>query len=286
MSERFKDFSDSAPRPRSHAKRGAADARKNIALVVLALLVLGMGVMLYKQMSMQTTGAASDAKGVMAGTEQTLPEPAPSAEDSLAALAEPRADAQPIQNTMKAEAAPPQTPTAEAEAEPEADRDGVVSGDIGNTPGQTPGQTPGKPSGLPQPEPVQPAPERQAKPEPKPPQKPAAKTPEPRAAAGGAVNSVRVAGEDGGVVMLVSASAPLGRYRYFSLSGPPRVALDLYGDWQAKADPQVEANPLVKSVRLGGHKEYLRLVLDLKTDEAAPFTVERRGDRQLALVFK
>ncbi len=52
-------------------------------------------------------------------------------------------------------------------------------------------------------------------------------------------------------------------YNAFRLTSPERLVLDLEGAWQLRA-PGVPANDLVSNVRIGDHKDGKRIVIDLK----------------------
>ncbi|MFP4308439.1 MAG: AMIN domain-containing protein [Desulfococcaceae bacterium] len=60
------------------------------------------------------------------------------------------------------------------------------------------------------------------------------------------------------------AGGPVRQTHIFPLSDPPKLVVDLSGQWDRKVtSPVAVESPLVKRVRLGNHSDYLRLVLDL-----------------------
>ena len=52
-------------------------------------------------------------------------------------------------------------------------------------------------------------------------------------------------------------------YRYFLLTGPDRLVVDLSGDWKGLNNPRVPSNQLVKSTRYARFGDGYRFVLDL-----------------------
>lgn len=87
-----------------------------------------------------------------------------------------------------------------------------------------------------------------------------AEKPEPAAKARTVTRFVVFARETGATVRIVGSS-PI-EYKYLPLEDPPRVAVDLMGEWTVKA-PGVPKNPAVTNVRLGKLDGRTRVVIDL-----------------------
>ena len=64
-----------------------------------------------------------------------------------------------------------------------------------------------------------------------------------------------------GATVRIEGSSPI-EYKYLPLDNPPRVAVDLMGEWTVKA-PGVPKNPAVTNVRLGKLDGRTRVVIDL-----------------------
>lgn len=65
-----------------------------------------------------------------------------------------------------------------------------------------------------------------------------------------------------GATVRMAGNGPI-RYDYMHLDNPPRVVVDLEGDWQLSS-PGVPGNPLVSNVRVGKPDGKTRVVIDLK----------------------
>jgi hypothetical protein len=69
--------------------------------------------------------------------------------------------------------------------------------------------------------------------------------------------------------LIVRTNSPVTNYKYFILSNPPRLVVDLPGEWK---DPDfIERKPdnsLISRIRLWNHGDKLRIVNDLKSDKA------------------
>lgn len=76
-----------------------------------------------------------------------------------------------------------------------------------------------------------------------------------------AITSAKVQFEGNSAVLKLQGNAPI-EYKYFVLKNPDRVVVDLQGAWQVKA-PGVPSNNVVKNVRVGRQGENTRVVLDL-----------------------
>ena len=69
---------------------------------------------------------------------------------------------------------------------------------------------------------------------------------------------------DGRFELTAVAGGPVRKTNVFPLSDPPKLVVDLAGEWDRKVtSPVAVESPLVKRVRLGNHPDFLRLVLDL-----------------------
>lgn len=79
----------------------------------------------------------------------------------------------------------------------------------------------------------------------------------------GVITSITVKRDGQGALLSIVTAEPIGRYKYFTLQGPPRLVIDLIGSWKMSSRPRVEDNLAVKDVRLGLHKEWRRVVVDL-----------------------
>lgn len=64
-----------------------------------------------------------------------------------------------------------------------------------------------------------------------------------------------------GATVRIEGSSPI-EYKYLPLENPPRIAVDLMGEWIVKA-PGVPKNPAVTNVRLGKLDGRTRVVIDL-----------------------
>lgn len=87
-----------------------------------------------------------------------------------------------------------------------------------------------------------------------------AEKPAPAAKARTVTRFVVFARETGATVR-IEGSSPID-YKYLPLDNPPRVAIDLMGEWTVKA-PGVPKNPAVTNVRLGKLDGRTRVVIDL-----------------------
>lgn len=87
-----------------------------------------------------------------------------------------------------------------------------------------------------------------------------AEKPAPAAKARTVTRFVVFARETGATVR-IEGSSPI-EYKYLPLENPPRVAVDLMGEWTVKA-PGVPKNPAVTNVRLGKLDGRTRVVIDL-----------------------
>ncbi|MBQ3059004.1 MAG: AMIN domain-containing protein [Desulfovibrio sp.] len=67
---------------------------------------------------------------------------------------------------------------------------------------------------------------------------------------------------DGGATVRMTGNGPIS-YNYMNLDNPPRLVIDLNGDWKM-TPPGVPANALVSKVRVGKTQGKSRVVIDLK----------------------
>lgn len=89
--------------------------------------------------------------------------------------------------------------------------------------------------------------------------------------------------KDDGMILRIEGDGPLPA-KYFILSQPERLVLDLPGSWKNLKRPDIPSNNLVKSARLGRQGNADRLVLDL----AAPIkkhALNRISDKKVELYF-
>ena len=84
-------------------------------------------------------------------------------------------------------------------------------------------------------------------------------------------------------IVSVRFSQPPTSVTSFALDSPPRVVVDVKGATQRLASTTYPAqDPLVKQVRVGFHKDYVRFVLDLKVGMIPPFSATQ--DKNLVTV--
>ncbi|TVM31248.1 AMIN domain-containing protein [Oceanidesulfovibrio marinus] len=97
---------------------------------------------------------------------------------------------------------------------------------------------------------------------------------------------VSATAKDGGVVITFKADRPIGRYKYFTLTEPSRLVVDLIGEWEQKSPGvKVPQNELLSRVRFGRHDNKLRIVADLSTTEYAEPVVKQEPDTQLVITL-
>jgi len=67
--------------------------------------------------------------------------------------------------------------------------------------------------------------------------------------------------------LTIIADGPIDVYRYFTLPSPPRLAVKLTGEWNCPGKPQIPMpGNFVRRIRIGLHKDHIRLVLDLQRE--------------------
>lgn len=190
---------------------------------------------------------ATDAGGLP--PTPAAPAPAPSSEALERGFAFNDTESAASQDT------PPEIPAAEGTPRPALDvppQPALGTGATAEPPASQAAPAPAEPS-----QPVQSEAERTV-PEKKEEKK--AEKPAPAAKARTVTRFVVFARETGATVR-IEGSSPI-EYKYLPLENPPRVAVDLMGEWIVKA-PGVPKNPAVTNVRLGKLEGRTRVVIDL-----------------------
>jgi len=86
--------------------------------------------------------------------------------------------------------------------------------------------------------------------------------------------------------LVFQADSPIRKYKYFILSNPPRLVVDLPGVWK---DPdfleKIVDSKLISRIRLWNHGDKLRIVNDLKSDKAL-FPVFTKSSDGVEVVLK
>lgn len=80
-----------------------------------------------------------------------------------------------------------------------------------------------------------------------------------------------------GATVRIEGSSPID-YKYLTLNNPPRVAVDLVGEWTVKA-PGVPRNPTVTNVRLGKLEGRTRVVIDLSGESKVRYILSKDKKR-------
>lgn len=80
-----------------------------------------------------------------------------------------------------------------------------------------------------------------------------------------------------GATVRIEGSSPID-YKYLTLTNPPRVAVDLVGEWTVKA-PGVPRNPTVTNVRLGKLEGRTRVVIDLSGESRVRYILSKDKKR-------
>ena len=74
--------------------------------------------------------------------------------------------------------------------------------------------------------------------------------------------------------MVFFAAGPIQKYKKFFMDRPPRLVVDLPGNWKGPRESRIKAdNDIVKKIRIGNHPDKLRVVLDLG-DKERPFLTD------------
>ena len=86
-----------------------------------------------------------------------------------------------------------------------------------------------------------------------------------------------------GKLVSLQFSQPPDALKSFALGSPPRVVIDVQGPIRPLASARYAAqDSLIRRVRVGFHKQYIRFVLDLKKGVIPPFSVEQKQDLVIA----
>lgn len=224
----------------------------NRFITLMLLGVVGVAMLLVFFVHMGANDNPAPSSNVISHSPSPAPQPKPEA---------PAAPPAP-----PAEAAPP----ARAENAPQA------------TPPAAPAQRP-----APAPAPT-PAPAPAAKPAPAPAPARATAEQKPRATASvpegsGNILDISLHFKDDGLLLRIEGDGPLPA-KYFILSQPERLVLDLPGAWKGLKRPDIPSNNLVKSARLGRQGNADRLVLDLAVP-VKTHNLSRISDSKVELYF-
>lgn len=88
-------------------------------------------------------------------------------------------------------------------------------------------------------------------------------------------------------ILDIHTEAPVEQHKYFQISGPRRLVVDLYGSFRgSRPRLQVPANPFISDIRTGLHPDRLRIVADLLPDVTVTVTVEPRSPTRLVVVMR
>lgn len=83
------------------------------------------------------------------------------------------------------------------------------------------------------------------------------------------LDAIRTARSGAGLELILVAGEPIENYEIFPLESPPKLVIDLKGNWKPRMDKALSVDtPLISRIRLGEHPDYLRVVLDLKAGPA------------------
>lgn len=96
----------------------------------------------------------------------------------------------------------------------------------------------------------------------------------PAAAKGGKVVEITAQDNPGEFVLTITTDGPVERVTSFYAKDPARLAVDLWGGWQASGPSVIAVNsPLVERIRTGSHPDKLRLVVDYRDKDFSGFSV-------------
>ncbi len=266
--------------------------------LVLAVLILGMALaMLNERLGRKTESrpSALTMQANDAGLENEARKPVQELERQIIPDA---AATKPIETPAMPEAALP-APQAETTRKAESLPDGLQPKPNASRSDLRPNQPPDKELAPPEPE-SRPAvkapvpdvgkatPKANARTESQPRQKVAqtshnapAKAENPRAQAGREISKFVVLVRDNGATLRLNANAPM-QYKSMNLEDPPRLVLDLDGQWQVKT-PAIPKNSLVSRVRIGQSGDKTRVVIDLKEKLRSTRLVPGHGGESLDL---
>jgi hypothetical protein len=100
----------------------------------------------------------------------------------------------------------------------------------------------------------------------------------------GSLRDISLHFKDGGMILRLEGDVPLSA-RYFILSAPERLVLDISGNWKGIKVPAMPSNNIIKAIRLGRHGNADRLVLDLLGPLRA-HNLERLNENKMELYFQ
>ncbi len=93
------------------------------------------------------------------------------------------------------------------------------------------------------------------------------------------IKSIEVEQVEYGTSVRVSGSSEITDYNYFTIDSPPRIVIDIpsYGDrYGSRNMPLKDSN--LRGIRLGYHKNVIRLVMDIRRRELPVFNVTSTGE--------
>ena len=91
--------------------------------------------------------------------------------------------------------------------------------------------------------------------------------------------------KDGCEIEILSDS-PIHRFDHFFLYSPPRLVINLFGKWRPPRDSEIKLeSDLLKGIRLGLHRDKLRIVFDLEKDEYMK-PIIRESSRGLIVIIR
>ncbi len=83
------------------------------------------------------------------------------------------------------------------------------------------------------------------------------------------------------------ADSPIEKYNYFFLKDPPRLIIDLAGKWERLVPSSIEVeNDMISLVRLWNHPDKLRIVMDLKDNQALSPVMEESPEGLIVTIKK
>ncbi len=101
------------------------------------------------------------------------------------------------------------------------------------------------------------------------------------------VISIELVLEANETILDIRTEAPVEQHKYFQITGPRRLVVDLYGSFRGSRPMlQVPANPFISDIRTGLHPDRLRIVADLHPDATVTVTVEPRSPTRLVVVMR
>ncbi|MFH1488240.1 MAG: AMIN domain-containing protein [Pseudomonadota bacterium] len=85
----------------------------------------------------------------------------------------------------------------------------------------------------------------------------------------------------------ISAAGPVRHYRKFFLDNPPRLVVDLPGNWETPEKTPIRvSSDLIRKIRIGRHPDKLRIVIDLLDRKGLLPVVIQESPQGLAVTFK